>query len=86
MASTRNRSKSNPRGPEKIGKIMSVRFTPETVAKIDSLRGDLDFGTYVRHVIEDYLFSAEERAIRDCLEHNAQRGVTPEMLLSATKK
>lgn len=81
MASSR--SKNAPRAPKKIGDMVSVRLTPEQKAKIHALRGDLDLGTYVRNVLDDHHHSPVERAIRDCQEFCAQRGVTPAMLLAA---
>lgn len=85
MASTR--SKRRPGGrPSVGGKVFSIRFPDDVVAKINALRSeDVSFGTYVALVVASVVITPEEKAIRECQLHNTLRGVTPEMLMAASK-
>lgn len=82
---TSMRSKRRPRGAAN-GKVFSIRFPDELAAKIDATRGGVEFGTYVRLLVEAALVSPVESAVNDCRAYNAQRGVTPEMLLGKPSK
>lgn len=65
---------------------MSLRITADQEAKVHALRGELAITTYIGNLLDDHLHSPLERAIRDCHEYCAQRGVTPEMLLDKATK
>lgn len=60
-----------------------MRITSQQEAKLNTLRGELAITTYIGNLLDDHLHSPLERAILDCQEYCAQRGVTPEMLLAA---
>jgi len=87
MASTR--SKKRPGGRARLsGKVYTVRFSDELATKIRARAeaGGIEFSTCVQLLVEDQLLTPEESAIRECRKHNAQRGVTPEMLMAAKGK
>lgn len=85
MASSRSKRRPCGRTPL-AGKVYSIRLPDDVAAKINAVRGQQEFGSYVRLLVEAALFSPEESALRDCQAHNAQRGITPEMLLAAKAK
>lgn len=62
-----------------------MRITSQQEARLNALRGELPLTTHVGNVLAHYLHSPVERAILDCQEYCAQRGITPEMLVEASK-
>lgn len=86
MASSRSKRRPCGRTPLTGTKVYSIRFPDDVAAKINAVRGEQEFGSYVRILVEAQLLSPEESALRDCQAHNAQRGITPEMLLAAKAK
>lgn len=72
--------KIGPRAAKRDDEIKSIRMPRRLIEDIHRLRGDIEFGTYVRETVERALVAPEERAIRDVEECMQRRGVTIEML------
>lgn len=66
--------------------VKSIRFGDELTAKIDLARGNVGFSEWVRERIRETLDTPEERAVQDVLATMRARGVTVEMLATATEK